>query len=576
MQAPRMVVLAMLILTPAGWTSHGTSAQERRRCDEITVPMCRGVGYNFTVMPNAFKHRSQDEAGLEVHQFWPLVEIECSPDLRFFLCSLYTPICLHDYSKPLPPCRAVCQRAREGCAPLMSQYGFAWPERMRCERLPAHGEDDQLCMDHGSGQGLLTTRAPQAPRAVLPPQPERPAPRTPPDPPSWPDTLNEKLKRGVTVGCPCGPPLVSLNDDRRSLSDCAVPCHPPFVRPDKHTLLVTWIGLWAALCLATAMATVATFLIDTHRFGYPERPIIFLAVCYVFVSAGYLVRLVAGHELVACGGNSAHVPHAGSGPALCTAVFLLTYFFGMASATWWVVLSLAWFLAAAKKWSSESIAGFAPYFHVAAWLPPSLESIAVLALGAVDGEPVSGMCRVGHHPPAAQRAFVLAPLALCLALGTAFLLGGFAALLRVRRHVRRGGAKTVKLERLMARIGAFALLYAAPGAALLACLAYEHGQAERWLRSLACPCSEDTCSGPEPHFTVFMLKHLMALLPGIATGAWTWSGKTLGSWRRFYRRGRPREAKPVVSSPITLSARIDASRPSPRAPYPKALPFSQV
>ena len=26
------------------------------------------------------------QAGLEVHQFWPLVKIECSPDLRFFLC----------------------------------------------------------------------------------------------------------------------------------------------------------------------------------------------------------------------------------------------------------------------------------------------------------------------------------------------------------------------------------------------------------------------------------------------------------------------------------------------------------
>jgi hypothetical protein len=39
------------------------------------------------------------QAGLEVHQFWPLVKIKCSPDLRFFLCSLYTPICIHTYPK---------------------------------------------------------------------------------------------------------------------------------------------------------------------------------------------------------------------------------------------------------------------------------------------------------------------------------------------------------------------------------------------------------------------------------------------------------------------------------------------
>ncbi|KAG7251969.1 hypothetical protein CRUP_012788 [Coryphaenoides rupestris] len=117
-------------------------------CQEISVPLCRGVGYNHTSMPNQFNHDTQDEAGLEVHQFWPLVEIRCSPDLRFFLCSMYTPICLEDYRKPLPPCRAVCERARAGCAPLMLQYGFPWPDRMRCDLLPVQGDPDTLCMDY--------------------------------------------------------------------------------------------------------------------------------------------------------------------------------------------------------------------------------------------------------------------------------------------------------------------------------------------------------------------------------------------------------------------------------------------
>ncbi len=36
-------------------------------CQEISVPLCRDVGYNYTYMPNQFKHDTQDEAGLEVH-----------------------------------------------------------------------------------------------------------------------------------------------------------------------------------------------------------------------------------------------------------------------------------------------------------------------------------------------------------------------------------------------------------------------------------------------------------------------------------------------------------------------------
>lgn len=36
------------------------------RCEAITVPMCRGVGYNLTSFPNGLDHDTQEEAGLEV------------------------------------------------------------------------------------------------------------------------------------------------------------------------------------------------------------------------------------------------------------------------------------------------------------------------------------------------------------------------------------------------------------------------------------------------------------------------------------------------------------------------------
>lgn len=131
-----------------------------KTCQEITIPMCKGIGYNMTYMPNQFNHDNQEEAGLEVHQFWPLVEIKCSPDLQFFLCSMYTPICVTNYQKPLPACRSVCERAKSGCAPLMRQYGFVWPERMRCEDLPEFGDKVNLCMDFNTSSVQSTTMKP--------------------------------------------------------------------------------------------------------------------------------------------------------------------------------------------------------------------------------------------------------------------------------------------------------------------------------------------------------------------------------------------------------------------------------
>ncbi|VEL37798.1 unnamed protein product [Protopolystoma xenopodis] len=85
---------------------------------------------------------------MEAHQFYPLVEIQCSPDLRFFLCSIYTPICLANFAHALPPCRSVCERARHGCAPIMAMHNFSWPARMHCDQFPQfENPEGLLCMD---------------------------------------------------------------------------------------------------------------------------------------------------------------------------------------------------------------------------------------------------------------------------------------------------------------------------------------------------------------------------------------------------------------------------------------------
>ncbi|NXG80217.1 FZD8 protein, partial [Baryphthengus martii] len=156
----------------------------------------------------------------------------------------------------------------------------------------------------------------------------------------------------------------------------------------------------------------------------------------------------------------------------------------------WVILSLTWFLAAGMKWGNEAIAGYAQYFHLAAWLLPSVKSIAVLAL-----------------------SFVLAPLLIYLAIGSMFLLAGFVSLFRIRSVIKQQGGptKTHKLEKLMIRLGLFTVLYTVPAASVVACLFYEQHNRPRWEATHNCPCLRDQQpdQARRPDYAVFMLKYFM-------------------------------------------------------------------
>ncbi|XP_028030546.1 frizzled-2 [Bombyx mandarina] len=518
-------VAACALLAAAG-------ALQQPRCQDITIPMCRGIGYNLTSFPNALDHDTQEEAGLEVHQYWPLVEIKCSSDLKFFLCSVYTPICIEDYAKPLPACRSVCERARAGCAPLMQQYGFPWPERMACEQLPRAGDPDQLCMEE-------TERAhePEPPR----PPPRKPAKNNCKDPKNCGGAAAAGAGDAAECECACRPPLLAAPNTSAAPGlrppACLQPCRGAFFTADEKHFAAVWVALWSGLCAASTLMTLTTFLIDSQRFKYPERPIVYLSACYFMVSLGYLARLALGHDEIACDGPALKV--SASGPSACTLVFILVYFFGMASSIWWVVLSFAWFLAAGLKWGNEAIAGYAQYYHLAAWLVPAAKTVAVLLAGAVDGDPVAGICSVGNSSPENLKKFVLAPLVVYFGLGATFLLAGFVSLFRIRSVIKRqggvgAGSKADKLEKLMIRIGVFSVLYAVPAGAVLACLAYEAAGHAGWLRRAAC----GSRCGPAPLYAALMLKYFMALAVGITSGVWIWSGKTLDSWRRVWAGGR--------------------------------------
>lgn len=65
-----IALLLGLFVTRVQLAGHHTTPDHDKRCEEITVPMCRNIGYNLTSMPNQFHHETQDEAGLEGEWDW--------------------------------------------------------------------------------------------------------------------------------------------------------------------------------------------------------------------------------------------------------------------------------------------------------------------------------------------------------------------------------------------------------------------------------------------------------------------------------------------------------------------------
>jgi len=350
----------------------GDFLPQHDRCEPIEIPLCKKIQYNETIMPNLLGHTTQEEAGLEVHQFFPLVKVQCSPDLQLFLCLMYAPVCTQ-LDQPLPPCRSLCLSARNGCEELMNKFGFKWPEKLECSKFPE------------LAPGVLCA-----------------AQNDTSSPPATPPTDFQPPLNGKEFVCPVQfrvPKGLSyrFRVGTHETPDCGAPCQGMFFTDWQKEFARRWVGIWSILCLASCAFTIFTFLLDTSRFRYPERPIIFLSVCYFMVSLTYVIAYAMG-DTIAC--NAPFEPPAeypklddmvstvaqGTKRQGCTFVFMTLYFFTMASCIWWVILTLTWFLAAGLKWGQEAIEANSQYFHLAAWAVPAVKTIAILAMGNVEGD----------------------------------------------------------------------------------------------------------------------------------------------------------------------------------------------
>ncbi|XP_043095297.1 frizzled-9 [Puntigrus tetrazona] len=502
------------------------------KCEPITITMCQGIGYNMTRMPNFMNYESQEEASVKLNEFAPLVEYGCDVHLRFFLCSLYVPMCADQVSATIPACRPMCEQARQRCSPIMEQFSFRWPDSLDCSKLPTNNDPNALCIEAPENDTQPETKKGEGMLPVLPRSRE-------------PTAGSGRTSSGLRS---CDNPEKFQYVDKSE--SCAPRCTPTvdvyWSRQDKDFAFI-WMVVWSTLCFVSTAFTVLTFLLDPQRFQYPERPIIFLSMCYNVYSVAFIIRSVAGAENIACDRENGelYIIREGLESTGCTIVFLILYYFGMASSIWWVILTLTWFLAAGRKWGHEAIEAHSSYFHMAAWGIPAVKTIVILTMRKVAGDELTGLCYVGSMDSNALTFFVLIPLSCYLIVGTSFILTGFVALFHIRKVMKTGGTNTEKLEKLMVKIGVFSILYTVPATIVIICYFYERLNMEYWkFQALENKCmsfpgrrSEDcTLDSSVPTVAVFMLKIFMSLVVGITSGVWVWSSKTLQTWQGLCNR----------------------------------------
>nr|XP_016849571.1 PREDICTED: secreted frizzled-related protein 2 isoform X2 [Anolis carolinensis] len=137
-------------------SSSSSSSYKRSNCKPIpaSLLLCRGIEYPNMRLPNLLGHETLQEVLEQAGAWIPLVQKQCHRDTRKFLCSLFAPVCIDDLDETIQPCHSLCQQVKESCAPVMSAFGFPWPDMLDCGRFP---QDNDLCIPPASGDHVLPT-----------------------------------------------------------------------------------------------------------------------------------------------------------------------------------------------------------------------------------------------------------------------------------------------------------------------------------------------------------------------------------------------------------------------------------
>ncbi|KAH8348256.1 hypothetical protein KR084_005830, partial [Drosophila pseudotakahashii] len=466
----------------------------------------------------------------QIAKLVPLIESGCSRRARFLLCSSLFPLCTPDVPRPVTACKSLCETVRDECTEMApSELMDLWPSFLNCDVLP-QPEKHELCMQIPQKAavpiGTPTTGSPMAEDHPLTYRFWKSGP-----PPLAPG-MGSVLCPHNFSGSPFNP------------QECVPQCqrdafHTSAQKKMSETLI---LGL-SAVCFVLTLFALVTFWAEPNRFGYPERPVLFLCLCYNLFSVCYLERVVF-HNQARMQDVQVQGRLEGSAACLltppCLASYMASSYLSLCAASWWLIFALCFYLSSHKKWSSEALEKRSGLFHVLAWVPPLAPPIAALLLKKVRPSELTGIC----YAP----GFVELPALVLLLLGLYFTLKASRSLLSLQQQLQPTLAHH-RFGQIRKRFVIFSLLFFAPTAAgVVAALC------ERYADSVPSCSTPEDCLSPNPLSAwPALVRIFLQLVGGTLTGLWVWSRKTCESYRnRLGAGGTP--ASSIMNQSKTAGA----------------------
>lgn len=337
----------------------------------------------------------------------------------------------------------------------------------------------------------------------------------------WKLTQSQNIYNKVATLSTC-PQNFTINERGFCVYKCGTDA---FYTTHQKKVVETCILVFSVLCFIFTLFSLITFWTESTRFKFPERPVLFLTLCYNLLSICYLLKifyqksttLPPVDEMNEFNGISIKTVDIGvnqcSINSQCLAYFIIINYLMISASCWWLVFGLCWWLSTAKQWSPEALERKSGLFHVLAWLVPLASPIAALLFGAIKKTELTGMCTaVG---------FTEIPSLILLVVGAVFIVLSARSLRSLRSSYKNN-----KLSQVMSRILLFGMIFVVPAitATVLMFLDYD--------RDLK-PCLPgEICYQPEKRpINITVVRYACLLIGGIS-GVWVWSKKTCLSCRK--------------------------------------------